>query len=423
MKSTKSIGSLITDIYISMMLSIFVLLACGGYAKIAESKWTVFWILSLAYIFAMAIFCICYLNGSDFICRFKDALKKNRAMYIALLIYILSSALSFALAINKRIAFFGTGRRNGFLTIALQCIVFFLVSIYGQIDFKKLAIFGASMSVCSLIGIIQFFGKNPFNLYPEGVNYYDANIRYPGEYLGTIGNADILAAIYSLAIPMFLICIVLGKDRKKYFAIIPLILCIAVLLKSFVLAGIVGVSAGIIFCIPALSKNRKFKKIFVIVVLVTAICLGTLLLAFGPDNLGSSRILIWKESLKLFLEKPLLGTGPDTIGLRMNISFERYIEELGRTVYTYIDDAHCGYLNILVNQGIIALASYLALILLALKDFFQKSGDTFKKLVGAGLTGYIICSMFSVSSPICDGLFWIMLGLYTYKINFDNSSF
>ncbi len=41
------------------------------------------------------------------------------------------------------------------------------------------------------------------------------------------------------------------------------------------------------------------------------------------DSFGSSRIRIWKAVLALIPERPLLGGGPDTLALRLNVVFSR----------------------------------------------------------------------------------------------------
>ncbi|HBD86136.1 MAG TPA: hypothetical protein DC001_01765, partial [Clostridiales bacterium] len=45
------------------------------------------------------------------------------------------------------------------------------------------------------------------------------------------------------------------------------------------------------------------------------------------DSFGSSRILIWRETLGVIAERPLLGGGPDTLTLRTDMDFSRYVAE------------------------------------------------------------------------------------------------
>ena len=51
--------------------------------------------------------------------------------------------------------------------------------------------------------------------------------------------------------------------------------------------------------------------------------LSQLLHGNPPPTLGSSRIAIWQEALELGLERPALGSGPDTYQLRSSLIFTR----------------------------------------------------------------------------------------------------
>ena len=90
----------------------------------------------------------------------------------------------------------------------------------------------------------KLYGGNPFTLYPVGYGYADAGVAYSGAYLGTIGNVDLVAAFFCLAIPAFWATILRSHERKRYYLIVPLALSLFVLVKMNVLAGFVGVFAG-----------------------------------------------------------------------------------------------------------------------------------------------------------------------------------
>ena len=86
------------------------------------------------------------------------------------------------------------------------------------------------------------------------------------------------------------------------------------------------------------------------------------------DSFGSGRIYIWRNVLELVPERLLFGGGPETLALRMEAAFERYDPELGILIHSAIDVAHNEYLNVLVNQGLLALAAELiALVLCAVQ--------------------------------------------------------
>lgn len=88
-----------------------------------------------------------------------------------------------------------------------------------------------------LLATVQMTGRTPFGLYPDGMNYFDANIKYAGEYLGTIGNVDILSAVLCVAIPLFWIGLLKGDRRWSICLIIPLVLSLWCCSKRLLLAA------------------------------------------------------------------------------------------------------------------------------------------------------------------------------------------
>ena len=128
------------------------------------------------------------------------------------------------------------------------------------------------------------------------------------------------------------------------------------------------------------------------------------------DRFGSGRLYIWRSVVPLVPERPLLGGGPDTLGLRTDAAFERYDETLGILIHSSIDTAHNDYLNILVNQGIPALLLYLgALTASALRWLRNGAGDPAAAICGCAALGYCIQAFFGISSPISTPYLWLAL--------------
>lgn len=130
------------------------------------------------------------------------------------------------------------------------------------------------------------------------------------------------------------------------------------------------------------------------------------------ESFGSSRILIWRDTLELSRERLFLGGGPGTLGLRLDLSFSRYVPETGRTLQTFVDNAHNEYLGILVNTGLPSLLCYISAQGAALWRAF-KLRDTFKYslCLAASLLCYWICSFFGLGLFIVSPIMWIMWGL------------
>ena len=127
---------------------------------------------------------------------------------------------------------------------------------------------------------------------------------------------------------------------------------------------------------------------------------------------GSSRIKIWQGCFELAGQKPVLGGGPGTLPLRLDISFSRFVQETGRTLSTRVDNAHNVYLGILTDTGVLSLFAYLAAISTSLFSALrQRKKQTLALCLAAGLFAYWVQDFFGLGLFIVSPLMWIFWGL------------
>lgn len=117
----------------------------------------------------------------------------------------------------------------------------------------------------------------------------------------------------------------------------------------------------------------------------------------AQDSFGSGRIGIWRNVLEKVRERPFLGGGPDTLKQRDLPMFSRYDEALGRPVFAAVDTAHNEYLNILVNQGLLAFLSFAGILILSLIRWCRQKKDPAIAIAGAGMLLYCITAFFGIS--------------------------
>lgn len=129
------------------------------------------------------------------------------------------------------------------------------------------------------------------------------------------------------------------------------------------------------------------------------------------DSFGSGRLGIWRNSLALVKERPLLGGGPDTLGLRGLPGSSRFHETLGITIHATPDAAHNEFLNILVNQGLLALLAYLALLGVSLTRWWKRTDDNAAAIAGAAACLYLVQSFFGVSCCFTTPYLWMALAV------------
>lgn len=419
------------------MLTVYLLWpGLGGYAQLTAAKWKLFLLLSLAYAGGSALLAL-ELTAIGRLRPLRPAgLRRFFSMQDWLLLaFWACSVLSTLCAVDRATAFWGSARRGGLVTITLCCLCALLISHLGRPRRWMLFLLGGTLCLNCILALFQFTGLNPLGLYPQGMNYYDANKLYAGEFLGTLGNADVVSAVLCAAIPALWLALFKLSGRSRFLLTVPLALCLTVLFRSSVAGGIVGVSGALLLTLPLLPGSRRGRLGAAAAVIL--LCAGGLVFLYlygsrlggflyeasevlhgrWKDEFGSSRIFIWRHVLELVPERLLLGGGPDTLGLRMEVGFERYDEALGMVIRSSIDDAHNEYLNILVNQGLLALLCYLAMLGRAAVKWARAAiQDPAAAICGGAVLGYCIQAFFGITSPISAPYFWIALALLTSRL-------
>ena len=425
--------SVLTAAYPAILLSIYLLYpGRGGYQTITAQKWSVYLLITGVYIAAMLLLHLELAIVGAARLPAPTMLRKTLGLpQKFILLYLFATVLSTLFSEFRQTALWGGGRCEGLAAIALYCLSFLLVSAYGQPKRWMLWLYAAAISVNCVLCLLQFAGLNPLHLYPEGMNYYGANTQYAGEFLGTVGNADILSAVFSLSIPAFWAAILRMKGcKERYFLLIPLALCLVVLLRAFVAGGILGVTGAVVLSAPLMTDDKRRRKWALICVIAALIAAAAAVYCFGSrmggflyeaselmhgrwDNrFGTGRIYNWRNVIQLVPEHLLLGGGPDTLGLRTDAAFERYDETLGILIHSAIDTAHNEYLNILVNQGLLALLSYLAALLASAIHWVRRGAEEpAAALCGCAVLGYCIQAFFGISSPISTPYLWLALAV------------
>lgn len=428
----KNIFELVTTIYIYLMLTVFLFYCgAGGYQEITHAKFHAFCLICGGYILVMAVLALeSVVVGTIKLQPPVEALKASSWPQRLVLIYIGLTWISALLSPYFPETVLGVSRYEGALTITIYGICFLLVSIFGKVSKPMLWVLGAAVSLFSILCLVQMAGFNPFGLYPDGVGYADAYIKYSGAYLGTVGNVDLVAALLCLVIPILWVAILRLSGKLRFMLFMPLVAALAVLIQMNVLAGLVGVFVGGIVMIPIVAPiSPKYKKIIWIVFAVLAVAgvvglfavdvgsgflheLHELLHGRAEVSFGSGRFKIWSQVLQELPSNFLLGTGPDTMYRAGLEGFTRFDEALDAVLVAEIDVAHNEYLNVLFHQGILAFLAYVgALGLMAVKWFRESSKDAVVAILGGAALCYSIQAFFGFSMCITAPFFWLVLGL------------
>lgn len=427
-----------TSVYIVSMLTVF-LFFCGsyGYQNISAAKLTCFRLLSVSYVIACAAILAEMLILEEFRPRDVKPLFQNTTfVQKAVAVYLVITCLAGLFSPYSGSAWLGASRGEGVFTICLYCLCFLLISSFGRVRAWMLPFFSLCVLIFDGICILQLQGGNPLSLFPEGLTYFDAYIKYPGAYLGTIGNVDLTAAFLTLAIPVFWVGLLRLSDRRRFLLLIPLAASLYVLVKMSVLAGFVGVFCGAAAALPVVLpvSPRAKKALGSVPILCAVLALGAvyflhpesglfyelheLLHGRAQDTFGSGRIHIWKNVWEHILRRPLLGYGPDTMILAQLTPFTRYDENYGMLIESVIDIAHNDYLNIWFHQGIFALGAYLAALLRCAWLWIKNSAeDSVCALLGSCVLCYCVQAFFGLGTYMVAPYFWIAFALLEGRVH------
>ena len=379
----------LTDKYICIMLLIFPLwTGTVGYTGITRPKFLFFALLTglwLAALLACALFLRCKPS-------------RPRGFQLAALAFMAAACLSALFSKNIQYSILGSNRCDGLVTLLLYGGIALGVSRWGEFKERYVNLSALAAGLCAVVCILQLCRVNVLGLFPEGLDFYDAGTRYTGEFLGTMGNTNVLAAWFCLVIPLLTVSALRSRPVRAALLLLVAAACLGLLFYIEALSGLVGCLGCALVTAPCyVNQTGRRRAARILLAAEAAACLaGLALVYFTPPGNG----MLWELS-------EILHGGPDSFGLRSTVEFSRFVPETGATLSTHADNAHCEPLGYLVNLGIPGFAAYCALAVLSLRRWLRGADPA----LGAGLLCYLVQSLFGLGLCLVAPIAWIYMGL------------
>jgi putative inorganic carbon (HCO3(-)) transporter len=309
---------------------------------------------------------------------------KRTPLDLPLLAFVVSAAISTAFAANQNVAIFGTYFRfDGLLTLLTYVALFWLsVQMLSGADEARslLRVLLVSAYPVAAIAILQSVSDS-------------MRTGWIAAAFGTMGNPNVLGAFLAMVFALALSELVEAKEASARVLIVNLLLVVGLaLLLSFSRSAWLGAALG--GAIVVAAGARQAARRLTVAVGVAAIVAAVLVVAglagrslgvefqterdvgyrvltlVNPDQWGSSRLHIWRDSLALIASRPVTGYGPDNFGL----VFPRFATgDWGVTntgFHQQIDKAHLETLQIAATQGLLGLAAYLWVLFAFARSFW-----------------------------------------------------
>lgn len=278
-------------------------------------------------------------------------LRRSRFLYLMALT-VISLAISTVVSPRPSLSFYGSGwRRYGALAqLAVLLLAWSMFGVASRVG-VFLRVVTAAGAITAVYGIAQYLGWDP--ILPAAAYHIGEGVWTIVRPPSTLGYASYFATwllfviFWGLAVP--------GKLQKTGLA-----LAVVALLLTGTRAAILGLVAGVaVWCFwRGLRLSRRAIGVSLLVLAAGVVFylspMGQMMRSrtrwFREDPWGGARPLLWRDSLRAGLARPLFGYGPETF-TAIFPHFES--KELARSYPDFAHESpHNIFLDALVSQGI-----------------------------------------------------------------------
>jgi len=239
----------------------------------------------------------------------------------------------------------------------------------------------------------------------EALLQLSQNVAYRPD--GNLGNANLLGALIAMAFPLA-VSRGLRGDRFTVAWWLGAAVLAAGIYPTTSRSGGLGALAGVLAVVVFLLRGRAAALATAVSMAIVATALY--LIVAGPlsqlnNDPARSRILLWRDGLRMIAARPLTGWGEDTTGL----TFGRFLSGDWSPGVTF-DRIHSGPLDIAATQGILGAAALAVVLVILVRGAWRArfAGET--GALAAACIGYSVWVLPNFDWAPATGAFWLMAG-------------
>ena len=340
---------------------------------------------------------------------------RKNPILIALTLFLIVLIFSSLFGQNLSYSFWSKPERMTGLLMWFHLLAFFLVisSVFQKQDWKR--IFVLSLFVSLILSLIAFFSKNP--------------AMHGG---GTIGNDSFLGTYLIFALFLALYLIFVSEKELRIYSLFCFLIIFLILMLSGARAAKLSFLGGLIllfFLWLIFSQKRNLRWLgLALLTLFIIFAFSFSFLALQPDSfvrkeiiektVGQTfggRFVVWQSAWQGFLEKPLLGWGPENFELSFVTHYDPCLGTPRCGGDIWYDRAHNIIFDTLVSVGLLGMITYLGIFLsviyLLWKRYFQQKIEFWV----AGIFSVLLISYFVQNLTVFDMvssylMFFLVLG-------------
>jgi putative inorganic carbon (hco3(-)) transporter len=298
--------------------------------------------------------------------------------------------------------------------VVLSVVAFTFVSTLERFRATILVwIAGASIPMLVALSAIVLFYLAPGNTWLADVTYHYGAVpvgTFP-RVSSTMVTPGMLCNYLTVTLLLVLIAVRMEWMGKKLGVAAVFAIAVASVFTVSMMLGGFMLAAGL--WLWRISEEKTTSRIALAAASISAIAF----LAIAPVSINdaiagtiapSSRLLVWSDAVRTFLENPILGNGP-------GLPVASVVYENSDGSISLLTDAHNTFLNVAGQTGTLGLAGLLAVIFAVIRSgatMSRPKGDL--RVIGTGLTMAFVCAFLygGLTGSFEDARhLWILIGL------------
>ena len=360
-------------------------------------NWAKTLVFQIVFSFILFVFLcqILWQRNTGFFDKVRKISKENLVFWLLVLLFA-THFLSTIFSVDFHYSFFGSPYRGGGF-ISYGFYILFAITAFLIIkkkDWKKL--WNVAIGVGVIVCILALFSR--FGLFSNFLITRIDNLS------STIGGPNTLGLyVMLLVFPALSFGLQVKNNIKRGLYLITSALFSFIVLLTISQGAYLGLAMGAIYFLiffPTKSFTEKTRrKIFygkiAIVTVAALLFFSVIIIKSNPDytlndhylfkqlttwKVDKSRLATWQVSFDAFLDRPLLGYGPENFSIGFDRNYDPTLSSIQMdrdTPASWWDKAHNFALNLLVETGIIGFISFILLFGLV---FWQLHKITHKKI-------------------------------------------
>ena len=232
----------------------------------------------------------------------------------------------------------------------------------------------------------------------------------------TLGNPQFVAAWLVFALPLAPAIAATSTSRRARSAVLAAAAVAALcLILTRSASGLLALGAAVLVMVAARARRPFPTRI--LVGLALAIPLAAVYLGLATHS-GRGRIMIWMETILIWIKHPWLGVGLGQYNLYQLEAQHRFFA-LGDWTQrfqqnaSFVLDAHNQYLQLLAEQGVIGLGLFVWLVVVVLREARSRARDPLMGALAAAWCGLLVLFLWNAPlfyAPVLV-LFWTTAGI------------